>query len=231
MSDDYVNVPIPEEEDDDDDDDVLFGDMECFLAHPNEDQVWEIGICETEVDTHNLPSPSEALQYVLRATPERKKRTEVGLRDLSPEERRQFSEAKGKEVDAWLHHQTIKRERQVSCGSQLMRCRWILAWKAPLQEGGPRRAKARLVVLGFEDPELSTIPNDAPTLGKDARQLLIQQVVSRGWKLINFDISTAFLQGKGDGRKLGIKPPDELRNALKMGPSDQCLLQGGAMED
>ena len=85
------------------------------------------------------------------------------------------------------------------------------------------------MVLGFEDPDISSIPNDAPTLGKDARQLILQKVVSNRWKLINFDVSTAFLQGKGDGRKLGIRPPPELRSALKMQEQDQCLLPGRAV--
>jgi hypothetical protein len=63
------------------------------------------------------------------------------------------------------------------------------------------------VVLGFEDPDLQQIPNDAPTLSKDGRQLLLQQVASRRWRLINFDISTAFLKGQGDGRPLGVHAP------------------------
>ena len=64
------------------------------LAHPSEDQVWEIGICETEVDPMNLPSPTDL------ASPERKKRTEVRLRDLAPQERRQFEETEKKEIKA-----------------------------------------------------------------------------------------------------------------------------------
>ncbi|CAE7315683.1 RE1 [Symbiodinium sp. CCMP2592] len=221
---DPVEVPVPEDEDD-----LLFGDSECFLIHPSSEQVWEIGLHETDVDYKDLPSPEQALNFVMLASTERKKRTEVRLRDLNQHERQLFKEAQNKEIKAWLDHRTVRR---VAAGtledSQLMRCRWILTWKAPEKEGGPHRAKARLVVLGFEDPGLSDIPNDAPTLGKDGRQLILQQVASRQWKLINFDISTAFLQGKGDGRKLGIKPPEELREALGMGPTDQCRLEGGA---
>ena len=82
--------------------------------------------------------------------------------------------------------------------------------------------------MGFEDPGLNDIPNDAPTLGKDARQLILQKVASNRWKLINFNISTAFLQGQGDGRKLGIHPPEEIRQALDTKPGDQCQLMGGA---
>ena len=222
---DPVEVPVPE----DNEEDLLFGDSECFLIHPNSEQVWEIGLHETEVDYKDLPSPEQALHYVMIASTDRKKRTEVRLRDLNQHERQLFKEAQKKEIKAWLDHRTVRR---VAAGtledSQLMRCRWILTWKAPEKEGGPQRAKARLVVLGFEDPGLSDIPNDAPTLGKDGRQLILQQVASRQWKLINFDISTAFLQGKGDGRKLGIKPPEELREALGMAPTDQCRLEGGA---
>ena len=170
---DFVHVPIPE----DDDDDLLFGDTECFLIHPSQDQVWEINLHETDVDFKDLPSPDQALHYVLLATPERKKRVEVRLRGLSGEERQQFEAAKQKEVGAWMDHRTVRR---VAAGtlddSQLMRRCWVLTWKPPEKEGGARRPKARLVVLGFEDPDIGSVPNDAPTLGKDARQILLQQV-------------------------------------------------------
>ena len=91
-----------------------------------------------------------------------------------------------------------------------------------------RKAKARLVIIGYEDPDLSTIKNDSPTLSKDGRQMVLQQVSSHNWPLISFDISTAFLHGKGDGRNLGIHPPPEIKEALSMDDSDQCALNGGA---
>ena len=58
--------------------------------------------------------------------------------------------------------------------SQILRCRWLYVWK-PLTEiadqkangGKMRKAKARLVVLGFQDPQLDTIPRDSPTLGRN----------------------------------------------------------------
>eukprot|EP00439_Symbiodinium_sp_Y106_P003663 s9931_g1.t1 len=220
-----ASVPVP----DDDDDDLLFGDTVCFFAHPAQGQAWEILLHETEVPCHSLPSAEQALQYVLLASTERKKRVEVRLKDLNHEEAELFHKAKAKEIGAWLDHKTVRRVTGGTLDdSQLLRCRWILTWKPPDKEGMPRRAKARLVVLGFEDPDIQSIPNDAPTLGKDARQMILQKVVSNRWKLINFDVSTAFLQGKGDGRTLGIHPPEELRQALRMKPSDQCLLEGGA---
>ena len=111
---------------------------------------------------------------------------------------------------------------------QIMRCRWIFTWKPPAPGTTEERAKARLVIRGFEDPELSSIAADAPTLSKDGKQLILQQVASRGWRLINFDISTAFLKGAGDGRKLGIHAPPELKRAIGLQNDEQCGLLGGA---
>ena len=57
---------------------------------------------------------------------------------------------------------------------------------------------------------------------------VLQTVASNRWELVSFDVSTAFLHGKGDGRELGIHPPPELREALEIGEQDQCALDGGA---
>ena len=81
-----------------------------------------------------------------------------------------------------------------------------------------------MIVVGFEDPGAGVVPNDSPTLTKDGRQLVVQQVSSNGRKLISFDISTAFLQGDGDGRLLGLHRTPEMVEALGLGPEDQCQL-------
>ena len=36
------------------------------------------------------------------------------------------------------------------------------------------------------------------------------------------------MHGRGDGRNLGLHPTPEIQEALEMGPSDQCALNGGA---
>ena len=114
----------------------------------------------------------------------------------------------------------------------IMRCRWICPWKSadvttPANPDG-KKAKARLVVLGFEDPALDKVPNDAPTLGKDRRQLILQKISSNKWRLRSFDISTAFLHGKGDDRLLVIQATPVIKEGLEMGVDDQCELVGGA---
>ena len=66
--------------------------------------------------------------------------------------------------------------------------------------GTSRRAKARLVILGYEDPNLTEIPRDSPTLQKESRSLILQYCASQKWGIQSFDIKTAFLRGVPSGR-------------------------------
>ena len=142
----------------------------------------------------------EILEWANLATGARKQSVEVPWRSLNEEDRKLFKAAKDQEVKAWIDHGTVgKVARGTLRDEQIMRCRWIVTWKPPAPGTSSKRAKAPLVVLGFEGPQLSSIAADAPTLTKDGKQLLLQQVASRGWRLVNFDISTAFLKGAGDG--------------------------------
>ena len=166
---------------------------------------------------------------MLLATESRKQKVEVQWNTLSSADQEKFQCAKEKEIKAWVSHGTVCRlARGTLRDDQVMRCRWIFTWKSPAPGSTEPRAKARLVIRGFEDPDLATIAADAPTLSKDGKQLLLQQVSSRGWRLINFDISTAFLKGAGDGRKLGIHAPKELQRAIGLQEGEQCGLIGGA---
>ena len=44
--------------------------------------------------------------------------------------------------------------------------------------GKQRRAKARLVVLGYLDLALEEIPRDSPTLNRQSRMLILQLIAS-----------------------------------------------------
>lgn len=112
-----------------------------------------------------------------------------------------------------------------------MRCRLLYLWKTssgdePLEDisAEGKKAKARLIVIGWEDPDLDQVVNDAPTLTKDGRMVVLQAVASCQWPLVSFDISTAFLHGKEDGRPLGLVPTPEMKDALGMEEGDQVQL-------
>ena len=215
---------------------LLFGDdLECQGDPHAALQIWELSFPiepnrEAEIASAESPDAS-----VMLTTDAKKKRVEVKLSELSGREQFLMAVAKHKEIGAWLKHSTVRKVARGKIPERsIMRCRWILSWKSASPDGDSRdvisgkKAKARLVVVRFEDPGVGVVQNDSPTLTKDGRQVVLQQVSSHQWELLSFDVSTAFLHGDGDGRLLGIHPPSELSEALGMTPDSQCELVGGA---
>ena len=91
-----------------------------------------------------------------------------------------------------------------------MRARWVLTWKST------GKAKARLCVLGFQDPDLTAVSRDSNTLSAASQALIMQWVASRKCRLISGDIKTAFLSGDEDVRNIFISPLDDVRQMLNV---------------
>ena len=132
------------------------------------------------------------MELLFLATTQKKQRTEVKLSTLTTSERQEFEEAKSKEVRNWLQTGTVERMfRHQLSPEQILRCRWLYVWKPigdPKEQasmgGKIRKAKARLVVLGYMDPQLDTIPRDSPTLGRTSKMFITQVIASMGWSLM-----------------------------------------------
>lgn len=147
-----------------------------------------------------------------------------------------FVEAKNKEIQSWLDTQTVCRIlRNKITHNNILKRRWILTWKdadnnttLTKYAKSHRKAKARLVILGYQDPELSNLERDSPTLSKLSQNLLLQLCVSNKWEIGSFDIKTAFLRGSADNRTLGLEPPPELRTRMGLRPTEVCQLLEGA---
>ena len=123
-----------------------------------------------------------------------RRKVEVDIRQCNAEERKQFEQAKDKELDQWISNSVFKVVRRTGIPiKRIMSMRWILVWKQTPE--GDKKAKARLVAKGFTDPDLLTIRAEAPTLSKIGRHLLLQLACSNKFKLEVCDVSTAFLQG------------------------------------
>ncbi|CAL1146064.1 unnamed protein product [Cladocopium goreaui] len=242
---DYVRVPVPESVSESDGDasqagvnleptdDLLVGDDITMSADDRCCQFWEIEIPVENHEEHALFCAGSADESVLLVTGAKKKRVEVRLSDLSSADQQRMAVAKHKEIGAWLKHGTVRKASKGKNPEEaIMRCRWLLTWKSASPEDHPkdvsegRKAKARLIVVGYEDPGVGVVQNDSPTLTKDGRQMVVQQVSSHGWELVSFDVSTVFLQGEGDGRLLGLYLTPELTEALGLEPGDQCQLVG-----
>eukprot|EP00435_Cladocopium_sp_Y103_P014044 s1565_g3.t1 len=169
------------------------------------------------------------IHAALLTTAAKKSRAEVQYSTLDAEEKKLFDLAKDKELKCWLETSAVKKIlRNRIHPDRIMTSRWILTYKPDPTSPKGHKHKARLVVRGYQDPELDKVSTDSPTLGRDARQLLLQTVCSAGWDIQSFDITTAFLRGRADGRELAMEPVKELRSLLKMSSDEVCLLEGNA---
>ena len=73
---------------------------------------------------------------------------------------------------------------------RLLRMLWLLVWKHT--EGGDRRAKACLIILVHQHPELTKVQTAAPTNGKMSRPLLLQAGTLHKLQSHVGDVSSAF---------------------------------------
>eukprot|EP00435_Cladocopium_sp_Y103_P040013 s2586_g10.t2 len=227
-----VEIPIP----DGDSDDELFAEShDCFALTTDECWKLEIDVTQKDIDKWKREEVPSHMAFV--ATAAKRQRSEVKLSQLSADERQLFQQAKCKEIDSWLSTDTVMRVlRHQIPESNVLRCRWILTWK-PVDsselQNNPNQAKhtpkARLVVLGYEDPLIHEIPRDSPTMTKLTRMFILQTAASRRWSIESFDIRTAFLRGsETSARVLGLEPPQEMRDRMKLKPQEILQLLKGA---
>ena len=225
------NIPLPE----DDADEELFAKVFTLSS----EEVWKYEIELSERDLNELVQSTHEEQVALLVPVAKRQKVEVQLAKLTAKEQQQFEEAKEKELQSWIGTEAIATVlRRKIPPEQILRCRWILSWKdaetnshlsANTDRPTNRKAKARLVVLGFEDPALADLERDSPTLTKLSRSLLLQIASSKHWTVGSFDVRTAFLRGGADqSRILGLEPPKELRKKLNMKDEEVRQLLKGA---
>ena len=149
-----------------------------------------------------------------------KKGAEVNLRNLNDSEKEEFRKAKQKELDSYLGAMAVDIAKRKGVDPQrILGMRWVLTWKPEVDNDGKaigRKAKARLIIKGFEDPDLLTIQRDSPTLSTLNRNLLLSQAAQHGWGVQVGDIKTAFLNGDPTEfeREIYGEPPDDVRDLL-----------------
>ena len=133
--------------------------------------------------------------WLATASSRARARVEVNIKKLSADERAQFRAAQDEKMDRWISNDVISLCQRAGIPKQrvmTMRCvhSWIVA-----EDTGETKAKARLVVKGFTDPDLTEIRSESPTLSRLSRQLFLQFSASRGFRLRKGDVKTAFLSG------------------------------------
>jgi hypothetical protein len=118
-------------------------------------------------------------------------------RNMSLDDRLSFMEAKKKELESFFQNQVwLFDDADNAPADRVLKARFILTWKK--HENGAPRAKARLVVQGFRDPDahLGNLSTASPTLTRLSRNFIMSVATMMGMTIFTSDISTAFLQGR-----------------------------------
>jgi hypothetical protein len=185
------------------------------------DKVLEISFPILDDDRHIRKFLRNPEAFVVTSL--RKKRVEIVEKRLTPEEKELIRTAKGKEIKEFLKEAVVA---QLQAGetvdpNDVMKMRWVLTRKK--NDDGSLKGKARLVVLGFQDPHLGTEHTSAPTLNRRSKQLLLQTVVQNNWNLKKGDVTAAFLQGRPLQKCKYALAPTELAEAMGLPPGDRVI--------
>ena len=140
---------------------------------------------------------------------------EVNERKLNPNEQAEFVSAKRAELeqffanDVWTFAHDNERDDAIN-KHRVITARWVLTWKCISEpnEAIPRyRAKARLVLRGFEDPDLLSMKTASPTASRMSRTYLLATANWNDWMLICADVKAAFLSGSSFDRVIVVRLP------------------------
>ena len=117
-----------------------------------------------------------------------RQRKEVKMNQLSPAERHEFLKSMEVEWQTLLKNQAAKGTISGRNGHKLEACwpdramdtRWARTWKPDDSKPSGRRAKARLIIKGFTDPDLLDIESRSPRLTREGFMTVLQSVCSNG---------------------------------------------------
>ena len=150
---------------------------------------------------------------------------EVSERRLSPEDKEKFRVAKNTEVRNFVSSQAFEAlPPHLRPSKELaVNMRWVLTWKT--QDDGNLKAKARAVLLGYQDPLYAHRATTAPVMTRQSRQMLLQMSSIHDWEVQKGDVSGAFLQGRSYPDDLFCIPTDEICSAMNLPPGSVTRLK------
>ena len=223
------------------------------LQREEKDRQW---VFQLEFDvTDEIATSGNPILYVKRIL--ESKNTEVSYRQLAPEHIPLFDEAKAKEVSEVLGSLALRAIQSKEEFEDAMKhpernipMRWVLTWKPiippePPEPGKPttvvadgsRKAKARVVLLGFRHPDLvkrnpvtgqHELRTAAPTISRTGRNLLLQCFAFDEHRLESADAKSAFLQADNleESRRIWTTAVPELARAHNVRPGELLRVLG-----
>ena len=139
-----------------------------------------------------------------------RKGVELKWSDIPQDRIEDFKKAKAKEISNWISQEAIRLVRKAVPKHRIMKMRWIYTIKHD------DTAKARLVIVGFQDPDITEIQPTSPTMTRRTRGLFFTACAVNGWTALKGDVRAAFLQGleTEKDRQVYTKPVIELSEAM-----------------
>ena len=170
-----------------------------------------------------LKKPEKAAIWMSQKMAEKSK--EVSWHKLSHEEKVEFDEAQAIELKNVLSSAAVRAltrsELQGIDPARVMNMRWVLTRKSS------GTAKARLVVLGFQQHNLTSVQTAAPSLSRSGRYALLAAASNKGFKMESGDVTSAFLQTVGslEDEELFVWAPSELSALFGAENGEEIILK------
>ena len=173
----------------------------------------------------NTPAKKVARQEK-HAAIKKKASSELNERGLTMHERELFMQAKIKELRSFFENGVWEfSSTQEADPQRVLTSRMLLKWsKNP--DGSPR-AKARLVVRGYNDADAlaGKVETSAPTTSRLSRSWFLSLSALLQWCGWTDDVATAFLQGLPQERQLWLRLPKEALRILGGNEDTRMLLK------
>ena len=139
---------------------------------------------------------------------------EVNQKTLTPDQRAEFVAAKRKELENYFANSVWEfaapgEQQQGERHGRVITARWVLTWKCEDEtaEVPAWKAKARLVLRGYEDPDVMSLNKASPTASRQARLWLLTTATWKCWIVVGADVKAAFLSGSNFDRIILVKLP------------------------
>ena len=183
---------------------------ECFWAEDNTAVEMDIQLPQSKRQWQEfIQDPGCYFVGVLK-----RRAVEVNEKKLTKEDWEKFQEAKGVEVKNYIAARAFEalppdmrppREKAI-------KMRWLLTWK--LKDDGTHKAKARAILLGYQDPGYEERETTSPVMTRQSRQFLLAAAGRYGWQVKKGDVTGAFLQGRTYPQELYCIPVPEICGAM-----------------
>ena len=169
----------------------------------------------------NLPAKKVAKETRTKMIRTQKKVDKNGVneKNLTLEQRALFQQAKQKELRSFFENEVWEFDSvQNSEAARTLTARMLLKWS--------KNEDGSLIVRGYADVDAlqGSLETSSPTTTRLSRSYLLSLATMCGWKLWTSDISTAFLQGLPQERKLWVKLPAECLRLLGASEDTRMLL-------